>query len=148
MFQAEACLVPLFCGYSSHLHRGRLAAVALPGLSGKQRQREAQGDRAVRRNATADNFDGARQSRTAEVGSARGTKCDAGPLFRVVASAAFPRRVASLSSATPPREIFGQEGRERRSHVSALTTVNNLRAAEVSVSCASSLDELRKSEAG
>ena len=84
-------MVPLFCSYSSHLRRGGFAVVALLGLSGKQQQREAQGDRTVRRNATADNFDGARQGKTVEVGSARGTKYNAGLLFRVAASAAFLR---------------------------------------------------------
>ena len=141
------CLVPLFCGYSSHVRRERFAAVGMLGLSGEQQQREAQGDRAVRRDVTADNCDGARRGRTAEVGLARGAKCDAGPLFRVATSAAFLRRVVSLSSATPLREIFGRAVRERRSRVSTLTTVTQSRAAEVSVSRASSLDDLRESEA-
>ena len=61
-----------------HLRRGRFAGVALLGLSNEQRQREAQGNHAVRCNTTADNCDGARQGRTAEVGSARSAKCDAG----------------------------------------------------------------------
>ena len=82
-----------------------------------------------------------------KVGSARGAKCDAGPLFRVAASAAFLRRVASLLSSTPSRELFGQAAQEQRSYTSALATVTQSRAAEVSVSCASSLDELRESEA-
>ena len=143
MFQAEACLVPLFC----HLRRRRFAAAALPGLSGEQQQREAQGDRAVRREATADNFDGARRGRTEEVGSARGTKCDAGPLSRVTASAVFMSRVAFFSSATPSRDIFGQAAQEQRSRVSTLATLTQSRAAEVIVSRANSLDDLRKSEA-
>ena len=77
----------------------------------------------------------------------RGAKCDAGPFFRVAASEAFPRRVASLSSATPSRQLFGQVVQEQRSGANVLATVTQLRAAEASVSHASSLDELRKSEA-